>query len=116
MGMNYRRYTDEKNSKIVFQAFNQVYKTGKPLKELGWYIKSKDGSRRYIEGSVSLMKDSSGKPTGFIGIARDITERKRTGDALSASEVRYRRLFESAKDGILSLMAIREEFLTLIHF
>ncbi len=103
MGMNYRRYTVEKNSKIVFQAFNQVYKTGKPLKELGWYIKSKDGSRRYIEGSVSLMKDSSGKPTGFIGIARDITERKRTGDALSASEVRYRRLFESAKDGILIL-------------
>jgi diguanylate cyclase (GGDEF)-like protein/PAS domain S-box-containing protein len=103
MGINYRQYTVEENSKMVFQAFNQVYKTGKPLKELGWYIKSKDGSRRYIEGSVSLMKDSSGQPTGFIGIARDITERKRTGDALSASEVRYRRLFESAKDGILIL-------------
>jgi diguanylate cyclase (GGDEF)-like protein/PAS domain S-box-containing protein len=103
MGMNYRQYTVEENLKIVFQAFNKVYKTGKPLKELGWYIKSKDGSRRYIEGSVSLMKDSSGQPAGFIGIARDISERKRTGDALSASEIRYRRLFESAKDGILIL-------------
>ena len=35
----------------------------------------------------------------------DITERKRIEDALKASEVRYRRLFETAKDGILILDA-----------
>jgi PAS domain S-box-containing protein len=35
----------------------------------------------------------------------EITERKRIEDALKASEIRYRRLFESAKDGILILDA-----------
>jgi PAS domain S-box-containing protein len=35
----------------------------------------------------------------------DITEHKRIEDALKASEVRYRRLFETAKDGILILDA-----------
>jgi PAS domain S-box-containing protein len=35
----------------------------------------------------------------------EITERKRIEDALKASEVRYRRLFETAKDGILILDA-----------
>ncbi len=35
----------------------------------------------------------------------EITERKRAEEALQASEVRYRRLFESAKDGILILDA-----------
>jgi PAS domain S-box-containing protein len=35
----------------------------------------------------------------------DIAERKRVEDALKASEVRYRRLFETAKDGILILDA-----------
>ena len=35
----------------------------------------------------------------------DITERKRIEDALKVSEVRYRRLFETAKDGILILDA-----------
>jgi len=35
----------------------------------------------------------------------DIAERKRIQDALKASEVRYRRLFETAKDGILILDA-----------
>ena len=34
-----------------------------------------------------------------------IAERKRMEDALKASEVRYRRLFETAKDGILILDA-----------
>jgi PAS domain-containing protein len=35
----------------------------------------------------------------------DITERKRIEAALAASEVRYRRLFEAAQDGILLLNA-----------
>jgi len=35
----------------------------------------------------------------------DIVERKRTQEALTASEIRYRRLFETAKDGILILDA-----------
>ena len=35
------------------------------------------GIKGYIEASVTLKKDSSGKPTGFKGIIRDITERKR---------------------------------------
>jgi len=101
MGMNYRQYTVEENSKIVFQAFNQVYKTGKPLKELSWYIKRKDGSRRYIEGSVSLLKNSSGKPAAFRGIARDITERKQVEKKLINSEEKFRMLAESSSFAIM---------------
>ncbi len=40
-----------------------------------------------------------------LNIRRDITEEKRIGLALKKSEVRYRRLFETAKDGILILDA-----------
>ena len=36
------------------------------------------GLKDIIEASVTLQKDSSGKPTGFKGMIRDITERKRT--------------------------------------
>jgi PAS domain S-box-containing protein len=82
MGMNNRYYTDKKISKKVFQAYNKVYNTEETLQEFGWQIIRKDGAERYVEGSISLQKDSSGKPIGFRGIIRDITERKRTEDKL----------------------------------
>ncbi len=44
-------------------------------------------------------------PDRFVAVFDVISERKRTHEALVASEVRYRRLFESAKDGILILDA-----------
>lgn len=39
----------------------------------------------------------------IVAYFTDITEKKRAEDALRSSEIRYRRLFESAKDGILIL-------------
>lgn len=77
MGMNSRQYTDKENSKKLIQAFNKVNKAGKPTKGFDWQIIRKDGTKRYIEASVSLQKDASGKPTGYRGIIRDITERKK---------------------------------------
>ena len=68
MGMNNRQYTDKENAKKLFQTFNEVYKTGEPAKEFDWQIIRKDGTKRFIEASVSLQKDSSGKPIGFRGI------------------------------------------------
>jgi len=76
IGANYRQFSDEENSKKVFQVFNKVYKTGYPTERFDWLIIRKDSTKRYIEASVSLKKDSSDKPAGFKGVIRDITERK----------------------------------------
>lgn len=92
MGMNYRRYTDKENVNKVFQAYNKVYKTGKPFKAFGWQVTRKDGSERYIEESISLLKNSSGKPTGFLGIVNDITEKRK-------AEQDYQTLFREMLDG-----------------
>ena len=75
MGINFRQYIDEENLEKVFAAYKKVYKTGEPNKEFGWHFTRKDGSKGYMEVSIALMKDSSGKPTGFRGIARDVQER-----------------------------------------
>jgi PAS domain S-box-containing protein len=82
MGMNNRQYTDQENAKKVYQAFNNVYRTGEPRRECDWEIIRKDGSKGYVEASITLQKDSSGKPIGFRGMVRDITERKRAEEAL----------------------------------
>jgi PAS domain S-box-containing protein len=82
MGMNNRQYSDKVNAEKVFQAYNNVYRSGEPSRVCDYEIISKDGTKRCIEASVSLQKDSSGKPIGFRGIVRDITGRKRAEEAL----------------------------------
>lgn len=90
MGMNYRRYTDEETSKNAVKVYNKVYKTGKPVKNFSWQVIRKDNTKIYVEGSISLRKDSSGKPVGFVGILNDVTERRRAEKALKESRERFR--------------------------
>jgi diguanylate cyclase (GGDEF)-like protein/PAS domain S-box-containing protein len=101
IGLNNRRYMDPENARRVFQAFNEVYQTGKLRREFDWEIIRRDGSKACIEASISLRKDASGKPIGFRGIVRDITERKRTEAALRESESGLRVIFESMQAGVL---------------
>jgi len=76
IAINNRKYMDEENARRVYQDFNRVYKTGKPTKIVDWEIIRKDTTKRYVETSVSLMKDAEDTPAGFRGIVRDITEKK----------------------------------------
>ena len=110
MGMNNRQFTDKNFSKKLFEAFNKVYKTGKTSKEFNWQIVRKDGVNRYIEASISLLKDSFGKPVGFRGIVGDITERKETEEKLRDEEQRFKALAEQSSDIIL--LVNKEGFIT----
>ncbi|MFX1284602.1 MAG: PAS domain S-box protein [Promethearchaeota archaeon] len=99
MGMSYKQYCDDKTASKVFKAFNEVYRTGKPSKEFNWEFIRKDGSRGYIEASVSLIYDSKDERVGFRGIIRDISERKQIEYALRESEEKYRTILENIEDG-----------------
>jgi PAS domain S-box-containing protein len=82
LGMNNRRYMSEETARIVFRTFNEVYRTGVPAKAFDWELIRKDGTRRFLEISVSPIRGTKGEPAGFYGIARDITERKQAEEQL----------------------------------
>jgi len=103
IGMNNRQYMDEETSKKVYQMFNQVYRTGVPAKAFDWELIGKDGTRRILETSISLMHDSEGRPIGFYGIGRDITERKRAEEKLRAERQRFQILSENAPFGMVMI-------------
>jgi PAS domain S-box-containing protein len=63
-----------------------------------------DGTPFPIELSSAIFYDSNGNHWSSV-IIRDISERKLAEEVIKASEMNYRRLFETAKDGILILDA-----------
>jgi PAS domain S-box-containing protein len=101
MGMNNRQFTDKENAKKLFKTFNEVYRTGESTKGFDWQIIRKDGTKKHIEVSVSLQRNSSDKPIGFRGIARDITERKQAEEALQESEKYFKEITENSSDIII---------------
>jgi PAS domain S-box-containing protein len=99
VGMNNRQFTDKENAKKLFEVFNKVYRNGDPAKEFDWQIIRKDGTAKYIEASVSLLKDSSGKIRGFRGLVHDITERK-------LAEANLQKTLESLKKAVSTTIQV----------
>ncbi|MBL8056317.1 MAG: PAS domain S-box protein, partial [Anaerolineales bacterium] len=57
-------------------------------------IRRRDGQERWVHGLGELEFDAAGQPVRMIGTIQDITERKRTGQALAESERRFRETLE----------------------
>jgi PAS domain S-box-containing protein len=73
LGMNSLTFIAEEDRPSVADKLNQA----KPERFVQYKFKRKDGSIFRGEASSDALYDKSGNITGFIGIVRDITERKR---------------------------------------
>ena len=103
VGMNFRQHTNEETAKKLYQPYRELYLTGKPIKALEVKAIRKDGTKVIYETSISLIRDSEGKPIGFRGVSRDITERKQAEETISHSEERYRTIIEQMEDGYFEI-------------
>lgn len=99
-GLNYREYMDEEYGRKTYQPFNQIFKTGKSLKEFDWKIIRKNGDSRYLDALVAPIMDAKEYAIGFRGVVRDVSERRLMQQFLAESEERFRLIFESAPVGI----------------
>lgn len=73
--------------------------SGEPQKNVEAVFIAKDGHKIEVEGTVGC-RIINGEPKATHGIFRDITERKRSENALIFNEERYRSLVESTEDSI----------------
>ena len=83
---HFTEFMDEANARIAYESFNRIFKIGGGIVDIKWQISRKDGEKRHLEISASLITDEDGQRTGFRGIARDVTDRVLAEHALKASE------------------------------
>lgn len=77
----------------------------KQLKEDGRYYgevlnKTKDNQAIFIETRTTALRDAKGIITGYVSINRDITNRKKAEERLRQSEEDYKKIVETAQEGI----------------
>jgi PAS domain S-box-containing protein len=69
----------------VLKGFGESVQTGEP-RPLHYRIVSADGSMTDVETVAQPVSDATGRVVRVVGTVMDVTERKRTQDALRASE------------------------------
>ncbi|MFY9607148.1 MAG: methyl-accepting chemotaxis protein [Blastocatellia bacterium] len=101
-GMNNRDYMDPEVARNVHKEFNKVFRTGEPSGEFSYAINRKDGEKRHVEASISLVRTPEGEPNGFRGIIRDVTERRRLKESFERSMDEFLSIVSKVSEGDLT--------------
>jgi PAS domain S-box-containing protein len=102
VGRNVSEFFPPEEQPTLFAAIERTIKEPKTMVGPDEYtMLREDGSRFPAEGFSIAMVDEAGRSKAVLGLAYDITERKRAEEALRESEERYRAIFEQAADSIV---------------
>lgn len=80
LGTNFRDLTPPRTARAMQIVFGRVYKTGQDARLANYEVFHKDGHTLFIEFSASLVKNAKGRPVGFRGILRDVSEQVKSID------------------------------------
>ncbi|MFW5766236.1 MAG: PAS domain S-box protein, partial [Coleofasciculus sp.] len=89
------------DSQLVLDSVSQQFQGHSVTRE--YRIIRPDDEQRWIRADVSLVRDEAGEPLRFVGLVEDITERKQAEQSLREHEEEYRRIVETADEGIWSI-------------
>jgi PAS domain S-box-containing protein len=97
---DYELMVDREEARRNVEDDKYVFRTGE-VKEVTKQMTAPDGQEYWFQAIRVPVFDSDGNVRGLVGVARDITERKRLADNLATSEKRFRSMVENAGDIIV---------------
>lgn len=85
-GSPYRRFVDPRDVRDLMATFRSVLVTGEPVQRREYRFRRRDGTAFFGEISIGLVRAADGRPTGFRGLVRDVSDRKRHEEELQAAK------------------------------
>ncbi|MDD5723145.1 MAG: PAS domain S-box protein [Syntrophales bacterium] len=110
LGMNSKRYTTTETAQQLNKTFKKIYATGKTEKIENYQVIRKDGSVRINNMSASLLLDSAGRPIGFRGVARDVTEHRKRERELKESYDNVQHMLEETVRTLAFTVEVRDPY------
>ena len=101
----------EESTKLAVEAFTRLIPLaleddGGKSYPIDLEHRCKDGSTKWLECNLSLLRDNDGQAIGVLGVSRDISGRKQAESRLRASEEQFRHFFEHLTVGVVVYEAV----------
>jgi len=101
IGSSFRDFMDIQEADTVYRAYNDLFTTGEPIKNLTYTIKRKDGTIRKLESHVNTIRRGD-RIVGFQGTVRDATDRIDAQAALAEEKERLTVTLRSIGEGVIT--------------
>jgi PAS domain S-box-containing protein len=96
VGRNFVPFVHPDDVEGCFNFLTLVYTTGLPQRGVEYRVKTTKGEWVWFTSTGAAIKDTSGAPIYYVGVALDITERKKSEDKLRT----FKESVESSSDAI----------------
>ena len=94
-------FVERDQAEAFRRADQRAMAAGGPTVNEEWLTFADDGRGILAETIKTPVVDKDGKLIGVLGVARDVTDRKRVEETLRDSEARFRQLVDHAPDAIV---------------
>lgn len=99
IGRSFEPYVHPEDLHLCQRFLQRVLATGKKQSSVEYRVRHFDGSWRWHYSNGAPLTDADGNVIGYLGIARDITERKETEEQLKDNERYLRTILQTTVDG-----------------
>jgi two-component system cell cycle sensor histidine kinase/response regulator CckA len=83
-----------------YAFLQKVLETGEKQSGVEYRVRHKNGTWLWYTANGSLIREADGSTVSFIGIGRDISERKQAEELLRSSEERFSTAFRATPDAV----------------